>query len=85
MGDGLTSVGITAEIARKNFQEFAANTLVIIDQELGQGPIDIRTMSDFGEQEGEALYNIGQQFKKVALWRHRGACSSPPRGSGKLI
>lgn len=69
--DGFTSGACEAEVAYMNCEMFGANTLIIIRQEPGQGPVDIRRVSDFGEDEAEVMYPLGQRFEKVSVRMRR--------------
>lgn len=51
--------------------DFDANTLIIISSEDGQGPVNVQHVSDFGEDESEVMFTLGQQFLKESVEMRR--------------
>jgi tetratricopeptide (TPR) repeat protein len=61
---GFTSACRDKEATWGNLSSFDGNTLFIIDQAAGLGPVDISRHSVY-PHEYEVLYPLGQQFRKV--------------------
>lgn len=65
--DGFIICHCSPEKALTQVTGLGANTLIVIESDEGRGPVDIRQVSDFGREEGEALFNTGQHFRKLGV------------------
>lgn len=65
--EDFASCSCKASCAFERYEPLKANALVTITSAPGQHPVDVRRFSDWGDDEGDVMFALGQQFHKKSV------------------